>query len=321
VALKRSFNVASLFGALILTAYMGLSGPVKQSAPSQYFPETGHTVREPFITYFTQTGGLAQHGFPITDDYVEADGTLVQYFEKSRMEWHPGNPEPYQVQLGLLGDELGKRAAPIPISKIPPANDPNCLYFPDTGHSLCLTFRDYYLQNGGLDRFGYPITEFTIEDGHIVQYFQRARMEWHPEKLPDQPIQLAQLGKTYYMAAGLDPTRLQPSVGGDSFGGATTLHPRASVVQPVTVANGQQTAFVFVTDQLGRPIGGASVTLVVHFPDGDQSYNMPPTTANGTTFRTFALPQVPAGTLVSMDFQVAYSGLFGSTRTSCFIWY
>ena len=245
----------------------------------------------------------------------------MQYFEKSRFEWHPGNPEPYRVQLGLLGDDLGKRQAPIPIAKIPAANDPNCQYAPETGHSICYLFRDYFNQNGGIDRFGYPITEFTAEDGRLVQYFQRARMEWHPEKPEGQRVVLALLGQIYYKAAGLDPSLLPPPPAGESLGAITSLRPRASVFKPVTVANGAQTAYVFVTDQLGRPIGGAGVTLVVHYPDRDEPLSLPPTSANGTSFTTFVVPQIAAGTIVSMEFIITYSGIFGQTRTSYMVWY
>ena len=165
-AVKRYLSSAFLVIAILLSALSGAAAPGIQTAPPQYFPETGHTVREPFITYFNQTGGLSQHGYPITDDFIDPlTGLLMQYFEKSRIEWHPGNADPYRVQLGLLGDDLGKRQAPIPISKIPAANDPNCQYFPETGHKVCNLFREFWLQNGALDRFGYPITEFTIEDG------------------------------------------------------------------------------------------------------------------------------------------------------------
>jgi hypothetical protein len=324
MALRRNINLYGLFGALLLSAFIGYhSRAGQQATPPQYFPETGHTVRDPFITYFIQTGGLNQYGYPITDDYVDpSTGFLVQYFEKARLEWHPGNTQPYKVQLGLLGDEMGKRRAPIPISKIPPTNDPNCVYFAETGHSLCFMFLDYWLKNGGLDRFGYPITEFTNEGGPFVQYFQRARMEWHPEEPAGQTIQLAQFGLIYYRFAGFDLGRLSPTLAGDHPGTPTTVYARASVFKRVAVANGSQTAFVFVTDQLGRPMGGAAVTLLVHYPQREDRFSLPPTSANGTSFQAFALPTVEAGAIVSMDFIISYPGVQDSvTRTSCMIWY
>ncbi len=60
-------------------------------------------------------------------------------------------------------------------------------YFPETGHSLDGIFRQYWEKNGGLEVFGYPLSERFVElsptDGkvHTVQYFERNRFEWHPE--------------------------------------------------------------------------------------------------------------------------------------------
>lgn len=327
--MKRIINLAAILGALLLMVYATLPFTARTAAQSpdeaQYFPEKGHTVRAPFIEYFVQTGGVNQHGFPITDDYVDPrTGLLVQYFEKSRFEWHPGNPEPYKVLLGLLGDEMGKRTAPINIAAIPAANDPTCLYFEPTGHSLCHNFKDYFLQHGGIDRFGYPISEYMMEGTQIVQYFQRARMEWHPEKPPGHKVQLGPMGSQLYRLAGLDPRRLEPNY--EPLSGAGTysvrsLVARGSVINSVAVSQGTQTTFVFVTDQLGRPVSEASVTVVVHYPHGDEVFTLPPTTAAGTTLQTFAVPTVKAGTIVSIDFILAYAGVFTQTRTSYMVWY
>ncbi len=68
------------------------------------------------------------------------------------------------------------------------ASDPHISYFHETGHNLGYAFRNYWLENGGLALFGYPLTEeFTEESdtekgkSFLVQYFQRNRFEYHPE--------------------------------------------------------------------------------------------------------------------------------------------
>lgn len=33
---------------------------------------------------------------------------------------------------------------------------------------------------GARSAYGYPISEEVVEDGRTVQYFERARLEWHP---------------------------------------------------------------------------------------------------------------------------------------------
>lgn len=324
--MKRYVYLIGLLGALLLSLSFVLPARLtQQPAPPQYFPETNHTVRAPFVDYFVRTGGVAQYGYPITEDYVDpATGLLVQYFEKGRLEWHPGNPDPYKVQLGLLGDELGKRQPPIPISKMPAANDPSCLNFLETGHTLCIEFRDYWVQNGGLDRFGYPITEFTVENGYVVQYFQRARFEWRPEKPEGQNVQVAALGVIYYHWAKLDESRLTRGAnngGIDPLIPPTAIQAHASVFIPSPKVGDTQVVFVNVTNQLNAPLGAAAVTLIVHYPDHDESFQLPPTSASGTSFQTFTVPPTDAGTIVSMEFIITHSGLFGDTRTSYMIWY
>lgn len=321
------FSLAGIVGVLALTVYATLPYTDRTAAQTtsnteEWFPETGHKVRAPFLEYFNQTGGVVAHGFPITSDFVDPQtGLLMQYFEKSRLEWHPGNPDPYKVQLGLLGTELGQAEPPIPIGQIPAVSDPSCFYFNETGHTLCHNFRDYFLQNGGLDRFGYPIGEYKVEGDRIVQYFQRTRMEWHPGKAPGQRVQLGPVGIQQYRHAGRDERALLPDDNRFSPANVRSLVARGSVIDSVAVSKGSQTTFVFVTDQLGTPIHGAAVTLVVHYAHGDEIYTLPPTSAAGTTFRTFDVPVVEAGTIVSMDFILAYAGVFTQTRTSYMVWY
>src|SRR5579862_7899191 len=54
-------------------------------------------------------------------------------------------------------------------------------FYPQTGHSVSFGFRHFFDTRGGLDIFGYPTTEEINENGWTVQYFQRARFEYHPE--------------------------------------------------------------------------------------------------------------------------------------------
>ncbi len=53
------------------------------------------------------------------------------------------------------------------------------VYFTETGHSLGYNFRMFFDRQGGLPIFGLPLTEVFIENGLPVQYFERARFEWH----------------------------------------------------------------------------------------------------------------------------------------------
>lgn len=82
-----------------------------------------------------------------------------------------------------------------------PGNSQLCIYFPQTGHNACQGFLAYWKDYGGLQAFGYPLTEeFTYVDPTTgrpttMQYFQRARFEWHPGSDPQRyDVQLGLLG-------------------------------------------------------------------------------------------------------------------------------
>lgn len=321
--MRRFIFYISLLSMLLVSMSFAWPGAAQQQTnPPQYFPETGHTVRPPFIDSFVRGGGVQQYGYPITDDYVDpATGLLIQYFEKARLEWHPGNSEPYKVQLGLLGDEMGKRQPPIPISAMPAANDPTCLNFLETGHTVCQAFREFWVANGGLDRFGFPITQWVTENGMLVQYFQRARLEWNPNR---NTVQVAPLGLIYYRWAKLDESRLMAGNRTATINAEqapTAILARASVFQASPFVGDNQVAFVYVNNQFGAPLAGAAVTLIVHYADHDTSYQLPPTSAAGTTFQTFQVESSPAGYVVALEFIVTHSGLFSDARTSFMIWY
>ncbi len=77
-----------------------------------YFTETQHTLVGPFLQFWKQGGGLPVFGFPISEPMVEKnadDGKLytVQYFERTRLEYHPEfKDNPLPVLEGLLGNDL-----------------------------------------------------------------------------------------------------------------------------------------------------------------------------------------------------------------------
>jgi hypothetical protein len=58
---------------------------------------------------------------------------------------------------------------------------PSSVYFPVTGHTVSGEFLTFWRTNGGLAIFGYPLTEVIEQGGLQVQYFERARFEYHPE--------------------------------------------------------------------------------------------------------------------------------------------
>jgi hypothetical protein len=152
-----------------------------RAAEARYFPETGHNVPGFFAAYWAAQGGLAQFGLPLTEPYDSDAGVTIQWFERARFERHPrGGNAAAEVILGQLGREV---RPPDPAAE--PIADPGVRFFPESGHNLGL-FRGYWEGHGGLARFGFPlseeVTEVNAADGgrYAVQYFERARLEYHP---------------------------------------------------------------------------------------------------------------------------------------------
>lgn len=77
-------------------------------------------------------------------------------------------------------------------------------FFPETGKTASGIFLDYWTSHGALAQFGYPISNLLQEqsdlDGktYVVQYFERAVFEYHPENQAPYDVLLSQLGTFRY---------------------------------------------------------------------------------------------------------------------------
>lgn len=319
LSLRHSWS--SWLLSLAVAVGLAFSPAVQQPGDSRYFSETGHTVQGEFLQFFDSRGGLDLFGFPITDEYVDPrSGLKIQYFQRGRFEFHPENSNPYRVQLGLVGEQfLAERQPPVRAGRVADADTPNCRFYPETGHNVCYSFRDYYDANGGLDIFGYPITEIIQENGRSVQYFQRARLEWHPERPFRQRVQLGMVGLLYFDLAGLDQGLQQPS--NATLRQITSIDVHASIENPITGEGDSQTVYVYVVDQQGQPVAQAQVTVIAHLPDGDQAFQLPATDDGGTTSVTFGIGQATPGTMILLDVTAVSGPIAGETRTSFLPWW
>lgn len=197
------------FLAILLVTLAPGTGSSGAQGNCQRFQQTGQQVCDRFLDYWTQNGGLAQQGLPISapmQERSDTDGRMytVQYFERAVFEAHPENSRPYDVLLSLLGTfeynrRYGRSQAP---SQKPSTDSP--LLFRETGKTIGGKFRVYWERNGGLAQQGYPITDEFEErsalDGRLyrVQYFQRAVFEFHPENQPPNDVLLSHLGRFRY---------------------------------------------------------------------------------------------------------------------------
>lgn len=169
-------------------------------SPAMFFPQTRQTVAHDFLKFWHLYGGQAAFGYPIGPEQV-TNGVLTQQFERARFEWHPellreGGPVP-GVVLSLLGQQ---RATQLGLSWLPSPDTGTGKYYSATGQTIQGGFYEYWLNNGGERVFGLPISpEVQLKspaDGKVytTQYFQRARMEYHPELPPGRQVVLGAVG-------------------------------------------------------------------------------------------------------------------------------
>ncbi len=103
--------------------------PKADPAAPHFFAGTGHAIAPQFWASWSSHGldldgqrgvseaeSLALFGKPISEATLETNASgatvLAQWFERARFEHHPQNAAPYDVLLGLLGNEIRDGGAP-----------------------------------------------------------------------------------------------------------------------------------------------------------------------------------------------------------------
>lgn len=189
----------------VFSASATLTSPTQQER-TRHFSETNFDVSGAFLDVW-ESGrpfgdSLSVNGLPLTTRHEEislSDGKAyqMQWFERARFEMHPENGTTNGVLLGLLGvfTAEGRRDQPF---KVVPDPGGSVQWFSQTKHTLGdasdggQAIARFWLQKGGLAQFGYPLSqpfqEVTREadpsvagKSFLVQYFERQRIEYHPE--------------------------------------------------------------------------------------------------------------------------------------------
>ncbi len=216
----RLLCVAFVFALTIPSADSTKAQKPSPLPPYRYFPQSGHTLAEPFRSFWEAAPDpVRTYGYPISEPFIERSFTepdayyRVQYFERAILEEQPapiaaGNTRPIVVGR-LLGTRIvqGRELEAAFHLSTTPSDDPN--RDPVTGHTIVdqpAPFRRFLERNGGIATFGRPLSEQFEERNaatgatYWVQYFERQRMEWHPENPPADEVQLGLLGGEYHAA-------------------------------------------------------------------------------------------------------------------------
>lgn len=180
-----------------------------ESQKSRTFSETGKTARGIFLDYWDNNGALTQQGFPISEMFTEVSPLngkpyTVQYFERAVFEYHPENQAPYNLLLSQLGTFQYKQKYPGGAPGQQPNSTEGSMLVSETGKHLGGKFLEYWKTHGGVAQQGYPISNEFVEKSdtngkeYLVQYFERAVLEYHPENQAPYDVLLSQLGTFQY---------------------------------------------------------------------------------------------------------------------------
>ena len=175
-----------------------------------YIPDTGQTIDGLFLDLWREWGGAGAFGNPISPEFTDAKGHIVQYYGYARFEyWPEGDANGNVVVLAELGKELrpltvrrsvstfaglgagamapvltetAKAArAWIPLSEsIADDAIPDWRYVPETRHSVSGAFKGFW-ESAGEGYLGNPLTETYDLAGTTYQVFERAQLAWQPE--------------------------------------------------------------------------------------------------------------------------------------------
>ena len=331
---------AAILFSLILTVGLtsDLGAVVLADTPfCAFMPETGHNVHGVFLAFYRAHNGAENFGAPLTEALWERV-RIVQYFERARFEFHPESPEPYRVQVSLLGD-LNSSSADVPMKSIaiPPANNPTFRYFPESGQMISFAIKEYFDKSGGIDILGYPVSGLHFESGNFVQYFQRQRLVWNPteasaNKVRPSPVGRTMLDRTYaadykwrarmpsdWCAA--PPQELTPTPA--PFVIPTPAGRNAALSLQVRVrfrqagVTGPQYVDVTVEDQNGKRVSNVALSAVVYLVNGERYFPLLSTNASGNSTFGFEIGNQPTNSTVTVEVN-AFSGSLTATGRDSF---
>jgi hypothetical protein len=213
--------------ALGLGISMLLAQHIGAADQRRCFAETGLCIEGRIREFWEQHGGLYVFGLPIAaqqEQVVEGRRLQAQWFERTRLELHSEHTRPYDVLIGRLGAEALAQAGIDWRSFPQSAPRAGCRFFAETGHNVCGDIWQTWRANGlefdgrrgtseaeSLALFGLPLSdphEETFADGrtYVVQWFERARFELHPENAPPYHVLLGLLGSSVQQRLRATPT-------------------------------------------------------------------------------------------------------------------
>ena len=313
--LRRLFT---LFITLCLLSTSWVSAHAQQTQTVKFFSETGHNVKGDFLKFYNSNPNATFiYGYPLTEEFKNKEGRLIQYFQRARFEYREELSEGQRVVLTSLGRETYETTGAQNVN-----NSFACRRYPETGFSVCFAFLEFFDQYGGVTQFGYPISGFEYHENKLVQYFEKVRIEWQPWKAEGQRVVVSDLGRIFFEKLREDPALLlQVTPLDNTIQSVTNIQVRAFVWKAVTLASDSQMIYIIVQDQALQPVANANCTTSVHWTDGRTDASIVSTKDNGVALVALSFTNQPQGSLINIDVSCISNNQTASTKTSFRIWY
>jgi len=294
-------------GLMVTIVLFFVAIPIRAQLPAFFDPVAEARIDPRFETYYEAIGGIEILGATISEAFVDADSNVVvQYFQNGRLELSPAVDGGLEVKTSALSVLLGAWESPLPSQSAAEG----CQLFQETGHQVCHAFLKFYRLSGGPAIMGYPISEFKVENGQTVQYFQYFRLDWVQVEEGQGEVQIAPLGKMFLQ-------RQQSVVDGPLV---AEMYASVTLKYGVTRTSGEQIVYLIVRDGQGEALQGAQATLVASFVDGKRTFIMPATDRKGASQVALRFEDQRSGNTVRLEIAVVYESLTATTRDSFLVY-
>lgn len=317
---KRGYSLLILF---ILAVYVGVSPAFAQTGGGLHFRETDHWVYGAFLTFYLKAENPELvFGPPMTEEFISrppnaSAGLLVQYFNKVRFEFHPEFPEGQRVVITKLGANYRQSDVEVIIAP----DHPSCRQSINWDYPVCYSFLEFFEANGQEIILGKPISHMEVHGTRVLQFFENARLEWHPNAPEGFQIISADLGSKYFFDRDEDMNRLGTIPGAFTHLLVTSIHGRAFVDQAIITFKGKQIFFITAKNQNNIPINEAEITISIKHPSGNivNLYNIR-TDSNGLAAASYQLDEGTIGTVQAV-ITIEFGDVVKKIEVSYRVWY
>ncbi|MCX6014539.1 MAG: hypothetical protein NT020_02965 [Chloroflexales bacterium] len=230
------YRIRALQFIVLVAVLMGGILPIKRIyAATDCITSNEICIDSSLATFWQHQGGVAIFGLPLAPSTAsDIDGVTIitQQFERARLEYHATNPAPYTILLGRIGAEsindvdIQTLVAVDPPHSTTAAN--KCKQFDSTPFQACGDFLAFWSNHGiqqdantsfrdseSIALFGIPLSPPYLQllngETYVVQVFERARMEYHPNNPVAYRIQLGLLGSEKVVQI-VQPAPITPTV-------------------------------------------------------------------------------------------------------------